>query len=256
MPKKYLTESQREKAREASRKYRAAHLETCRARTAASERSRRASDPEKCREQLRQSYYRHIEKRRADDRQRNQTESRKAYKRNRYAKDPQKIRDQQKARHLLHREHDRELARQRYAKHADDINAIRRKARQEDPEKYQKTERENRLRHPERSRQTANAWRKKNPQRTTVYNNKQRARRRAIPLRDFTLAQWQTLQAAFDHRCAYCHKRCKGHLTQDHITPLSKGGSHTLSNIIPTCKSCNCRKHTGPPPIPVQPLLL
>ena len=64
------------------------------------------------------------------------------------------------------------------------------------------------------------------------------------------------LQLAFDHRCAYCDRRRKGRLTQDHVTPLSKGGSHTASNIVPACASCNSRKHTGPPLRPVQPMLL
>jgi 5-methylcytosine-specific restriction endonuclease McrA len=75
-------------------------------------------------------------------------------------------------------------------------------------------------------------------------------------VRDFTAAQWKEMQEAYDHRCAYCGKRCKGKLTQDHITPLSQGGLHTASNIIPACSSCNNRKHTGPPLKPVQPMLL
>jgi 5-methylcytosine-specific restriction endonuclease McrA len=90
--------------------------------------------------------------------------------------------------------------------------------------------------------------------------NNASAKRRALkinaPIRDFTSAQWKALQEHFSHRCAYCGRRAKGHLTQDHITPLSKGGNHTLSNIVPACKSCNSKKHTGEPLTPVQPMLL
>jgi 5-methylcytosine-specific restriction endonuclease McrA len=64
------------------------------------------------------------------------------------------------------------------------------------------------------------------------------------------------MQEHYDHCCAYCGTRAKGHLTQDHLTPLSAGGSHTVSNVIPACRSCNSRKGTGAPLQPVQPLLL
>ena len=83
-----------------------------------------------------------------------------------------------------------------------------------------------------------------------------RARKANAPINDFTAAQWREMQGAYDHRCAYCGKRAKGKLTQDHITPLSKGGSHTVSNIVPACRSCNSQKHAGPPLTQVQPLLL
>lgn len=82
------------------------------------------------------------------------------------------------------------------------------------------------------------------------------ARKKGAPLNDLTAAQWREIQAAQDHRCYYCGKRFKGRLTQDHIQPLSQGGSHTLHNVIGACRSCNSKKHTSAPPIPVQPLLL
>jgi hypothetical protein len=71
-----------------------------------------------------------------------------------------------------------------------------------------------------------------------------------------TREQWLLIQGHQDHCCAYCGKRCKGKLTQDHILALSKGGTHTLHNVIGACVSCNSRKQAGPPPVPVQPLLL
>lgn len=85
---------------------------------------------------------------------------------------------------------------------------------------------------------------------------KRRALKKGSARNDFTAAQWKAMQEAFDHRCAYCNKRCKGRLTQDHITPLTEGGEHTAFNIVPACRSCNARKQTGPVLAPVQPLLI
>jgi len=89
-----------------------------------------------------------------------------------------------------------------------------------------------------------------------VVDARREAQKRNAPLNDFTAAQWLEVQEAQEHRCYYCGKRSKGHLTQDHLTPLSQGGSHTLHNVIACCRSCNSRKGTHPPLIPVQPLLL
>lgn len=86
-------------------------------------------------------------------------------------------------------------------------------------------------------------------------SERRRALKAGAPVNDFTLAQWREMKAAYDNRCAYCGKKQK-RLTMDHITPLYLGGSHTLHNIVPACKTCNSRKYTGPPLCPVQPLLL
>lgn len=102
---------------------------------------------------------------------------------------------------------------------------------------------------------TIQAWRKRHPEKNQLYKATRRARELAAPINDLTQAQWKAIKEAFDHRCAYCRRKMK-RLTMDHITPLSKGGSHTLHNVIPACQSCNSRKHTSGPLVPVQPLLL
>jgi hypothetical protein len=110
--------------------------------------------------------------------------------------------------------------------------------------------------HPEATAARERAYRQRNPHKVCFFAKTRRARKRNASVVDLTAAQWAAIQAAFDHRCAYCGKRRKDKLTQDHITPLSKGGGHTASNIVPACASCNSTKHTGPPLAPVQPLLL
>lgn len=100
------------------------------------------------------------------------------------------------------------------------------------------------------------AYRAAHPEGHRASDKRRRAAKANAPLNDFTGLQWQEMQAAYFHRCVYCNRRAKGHLTQDHITPLSKDGSHTLSNIVPACRSCNSKKHAGSPRIPVQPLML
>lgn len=49
-------------------------------------------------------------------------------------------------------------------------------------------------------------------------------------------------------RCAYCKKVFSDKLpaTIDHVIPLSKGGPHTISNLVLACKPCNSRKHNNP----------
>jgi 5-methylcytosine-specific restriction endonuclease McrA len=109
--------------------------------------------------------------------------------------------------------------------------------------------------HAVQNRQRSAAYQRAHPEWAHSQVAKHRARRLCAPVSDFTEAQWRAMKDFYDHRCAYCGKKPK-RLTQDHITPLSKGGSHTLSNIVPACRSCNSSKGTKAPLTPVQPLLL
>lgn len=99
-------------------------------------------------------------------------------------------------------------------------------------------------------------WQRDNPDKVLARGQRRRAREANVPISDLTADQWREIQESYDHRCAYCLRKFKGRLTQEHITPISLGGSHTVWNIVPACQSCNSKKHTGPPLVPVQPLLL
>jgi 5-methylcytosine-specific restriction endonuclease McrA len=112
----------------------------------------------------------------------------------------------------------------------------------------------------ERTKKTA--YRRKFPEKEKARVGRRRARKAGAPVNDLTAEQWQTILVAFRYRCAYCPPTCwrckkkKHKLTQDHVTPYAHNGSNTLWNVVPACRSCNAKKHTGPPLKPVQPLLL
>jgi 5-methylcytosine-specific restriction endonuclease McrA len=99
------------------------------------------------------------------------------------------------------------------------------------------------------------AWYKAHPEVTQTKNANRDARMKGAPVRDLTRAEWEDIKAAYQFRCVYCGTK-PAKLTMDHITPLAKGGSHTKSNVVPACKSCNSKKKDREVLTPIQPLLL
>ena len=55
-----------------------------------------------------------------------------------------------------------------------------------------------------------------------------------------TLEEWAVVKDITNGRCIYCDS--KEELTQDHIVAISKGGKHSIGNVILSCKSCNLSK--------------
>jgi 5-methylcytosine-specific restriction endonuclease McrA len=97
-------------------------------------------------------------------------------------------------------------------------------------------------RDPERWKATVAAYRRANPEIVRVVHRLRRARQVMAP-GTYTMADWLDLVRLYGGRCGYCDAATT--LEPDHRTPLSRGGSNRIDNIIPSCRPCNTRKRTA-----------
>lgn len=78
--------------------------------------------------------------------------------------------------------------------------------------------------------------------RTRGYRNLQEGKRRALKKdssADITIIDLKDILEYYNFQCVY---RGGEYQHLDHITPLSRGGSHSKDNLVPACQSCNNRK--------------
>lgn len=59
-----------------------------------------------------------------------------------------------------------------------------------------------------------------------------------------TFGEWELLKKQYGYTCLACGKKPPEiTLSEDHIIPLSRGGSDYIENIQPLCRSCNSKKY-------------
>lgn len=59
----------------------------------------------------------------------------------------------------------------------------------------------------------------------------------------YTWAEVTKLWLLIGACCAYCHEpKRNDEIEPDHVEPLSRGGSNSITNVVPSCKLCNSDK--------------
>lgn len=99
-------------------------------------------------------------------------------------------------------------------------------------------------RNPSKGYEFSKRWADKNRDRVRLWKRinvqKRRQRIKQAGGDPLTLSQWENLVEAQRGMCWWCCGVLP--LEIDHIFPISKGGQHTLSNVVASCKRCNTRK--------------
>lgn len=95
---------------------------------------------------------------------------------------------------------------------------------------------------PDVLRKQREAWRKANLDKDAAKSRRRHARKRGAA-GSHTLEQFRCLCEIGGWKCAYCSCELTAKtVTEDHVMPISRGGSDFIENIVPACVSCNSRK--------------
>jgi len=83
-------------------------------------------------------------------------------------------------------------------------------------------------------------YQKANPEQCRLICQRRRARKKSL-VSDFTMEQWESCLLYFNYKDAYTGLPLDSP-SQDHVTPLSKGGDYTVTNIVPCNRGINSSK--------------
>lgn len=93
------------------------------------------------------------------------------------------------------------------------------------------------------NREKINEWRrnwyKANPGKDSSYKHTRRA---LINKSGKFVILDKEIKRLYSNNCIHCGS--KERITMDHLIPVSRGGRHSIGNIVPMCQECNFSKHT------------
>lgn len=158
-----------------------------------------------------------------------------AKNRARYTRDRDALLEQKKQYYLDNLDRIKQYRR----RNADHNSEVARQYVERNREKIREQQRQYRLRNIEHTREVQRAWRKANPNLCRLIDQRKRASRESEAC-EITLRDWNRVLHRYRQSCAYCGKR--GPLHVDHVFPLSRGGRHSIGNVLPACPFCNLSK--------------
>lgn len=134
------------------------------------------------------------------------------------------------------------------------IEARSEKKRKYDRDRYKGNIEENRIkareynaRNSERRVLAAGDWARKNPELRRAISKSYKARRRAAEKIGDPTSAILAWELSAEKVCHWCKLDCSGSYHIDHYYPLSKGGTHTIENLVIACPGCNLRKSAKDP---------
>lgn len=201
----------------------------CRPCQAERARERRAKDPER---------YRGYSKAYRERNPGVAAESTRKWK-NAHPEDQERRRERDRARYRKNPEKFRSACREYRLSHPEQVSAAYAKWREANREHVAAYGKHYRETHKKQIYLQILRWKKNNPAKVRAYHLKRiemTGKQRRLPQHE-----WLVIKQRYYSRCVYCGASDRP-LTQDHVIPLSKGGLHDASNVVPACRQCNSRK--------------
>lgn len=156
----------------------------------------------------------------------------------RYASNPKKHRERALSYYHEHKEEAARRSARRYALNRQKISERRKQHRQENIWRYKKQERASYQRNKQQKRQAAKDYAKRFPEKSRLRNATRRARLRQASIYQISSSEIKRL---YTRNCLFC-EASEG-IDLDHAIPLSRGGRHSIANLIPLCDNCNSTKY-------------
>lgn len=164
-------------------------------------------------------------------------ESNRAYR----IANPEKMREYMRVWRASNREKKRAYDREYRAANPDKVRESVHKWQVSNPDKRREADRKYLAANYDKHREAVRMYQAKYPEkhleRMRAANQRRRASIKTNTNNAPTAAQ---LKSIVELPCCYCGQ--PGPSTVDHYIPLARGGTHTLDNLRPACRSCNSRK--------------